>query len=30
MELTDEYPRRYGVREFPTTEMLEAIGLSEV
>jgi hypothetical protein len=30
MELTDHYPRRYRVREFPEKAMLDAIGLSEI
>ncbi len=30
MELTDHYPRRYRVREFPDKAMLDAIGLGEM
>ncbi len=30
MELTDHYPRRYRVREFPSSAMLDSIGLSEL
>jgi hypothetical protein len=30
MELTDDYPRRYRVREFPNQAALEAIGLGEL
>jgi hypothetical protein len=30
MELTDDYPRRYRVQEFPDQAALEAIGLGEL
>ena len=30
MELTDHYPRRYRVREFPGKAILDAIGLREL
>ena len=30
MELTDDYPQRYRVREFPDQAALDAIGLSEL
>ena len=30
MELTDHYPRRYRVREFPSSAILDAIGLGEL
>ena len=30
MELTDHYPRRYRVREFPDKAILDEIGLGEL
>jgi hypothetical protein len=30
MEPTEDYPRRYHVREFPGPAVLEAIGMSEM
>jgi hypothetical protein len=30
MEQTDDYPRRYRVREFPDEKIIDAIGLTEL
>jgi hypothetical protein len=30
MELTDDYPRRYRVREFPDEALIDAIGSAEL
>jgi hypothetical protein len=30
MELTDDYPRRYRVREFPDEKLIDAIGSREL